>query len=65
MDSLLVVPKNRKEMRLVSDVLKKMGITSKSLTVEEKEDIALGMAMKEADRTKKVSANLILQKLKS
>jgi hypothetical protein len=65
MDSLLVVPKNRKEMQLVSDVLKKMGIASKSLTVEEKEDIALGMAMKEADRTKKVSVNLILQKLKA
>jgi hypothetical protein len=65
MDSLLVVPKNRKEMRLVSDVLNKMGDASRSLTVEEKEDIALGMAMKEADRTKKVSTNLILQKLKS
>lgn len=41
-----------------------MGIASKSLTLEEKEDIGLGMAMKEADRSKKISANVVLQKLK-
>ena len=64
MDSLLVVPKNKKEMRLVSDILRKMGVASKPLTIEEKEDIALSMAMKEVDRTKKVSVNMILQKLK-
>ncbi len=52
-------------MRLISEVLKKMGISSKSLTLEEKEDFGLGLAMKEADRTKRVSANLIIQKLKS
>ena len=65
MNSILIAPKTKKEMRLISDVLKKMGIASKSLTMEEKEDIAIGMAMKEADRTKKVSANLIFQKLKT
>ena len=65
MDSLLVVPKNKKEMRLVSDILRKMGVASKPLTIEEKEDIALSMAMKEVDRTKKVSVNMILQKLKT
>jgi hypothetical protein len=65
MDSILIAPKSKKEMRLISDVLKKMGIASKSLTIEEKEDIGLGMAMKEADRTKKVSTNLIFQKLKA
>jgi gas vesicle protein len=64
MDSLLIAPRNKKELRLISDVLKKMGIASKSLTLEEKEDIGLGMAMKEVDRSKKVSANLILQKLR-
>jgi hypothetical protein len=35
------------------------------LTLEEKEDIGLVMAMKEVDRSKKVSANLILQKLRA
>lgn len=65
MDSLLVAPKNKKEMRLVSDFLKKIGVASKSLTIEEKEDIALGMAMKEVDRAKKVSVNMVLQKLKA
>jgi hypothetical protein len=52
-------------LRLISDVLKKMGIATKSLTLEEKEDIGLVMAMKEVDRSKKVSANLILQKLRA
>lgn len=52
-------------MRLVSDFLKKIGVASKSLTIEEKEDIALGMAMKEVDRAKKVSVNMVLQKLKA
>jgi hypothetical protein len=65
MDSILIAPKSKKEMRLISEVLEKMGIASKSLTLEEKEDIALGLAMKEADRTKRVSANLIFRKLKS
>ena len=47
----------------VNALLKKLGISSKLLTVEEMEDFGLGILMKEADRSKKVSKNIILKKL--
>ncbi len=50
-----------KETRFVTEFLKKIG--GKVLTDEEKEDIGLGMLMKEADRTKKVSKATIMKTL--
>ncbi len=50
-------------MKFVSDLLAKLGIGSKKISVEEKEDLGLAMLMREADRTKKVSESTILKKL--
>lgn len=63
MESVIITPRNRKELEFVSDLLNKLGINSKKLTIEEKEDFALGLAMRDADRTKKVSETIIMRKL--
>lgn len=65
MDSLLITPKNVKEFQLMSDLLSKMKIKTKILTLEEKEDFALAELMKETDRTNKVSRDTIMKKLRN
>jgi len=64
-DSLLITPKNVKEFQLMSDLLSKMKIKTKILTLEEKEDFALAELMKETDRTNKVSRDTIMKKLRN
>ncbi len=64
MKSIVITPKNRSEFELLSKLFRKMGISSKTLTEEEKEDIGLSLMMREADRSKKVSKETILKKLK-
>jgi hypothetical protein len=63
MESVLIIPRNKKELQFVSDLMEKLGISTKKLFIEEKEDLALGMLMREADRSKKVSEKIILKKL--
>jgi len=63
MNTIIVQPKTKEEMQLVSDLLKKMRISSKVLTEEEQEDIGLVMLMKQADRSEKVPRNIIMEKL--
>ena len=63
MESVIITPRNKKEMEFVSDLLEKLGISSKKLSIEEKEDIGLGLAIREADRTKKVSEAIVMKKL--
>ena len=63
MNTIIVQPKTKEEMQLVSDVLKKMRISSKVLTEEEREDIGLVMLMKQADRSEKVPRKKIMEKL--
>jgi hypothetical protein len=52
-------------MRFIYELLKKLAIPSKVLSDEEKEDLGLSILMREADRTKKVSREIIMRKLKS
>ena len=63
MRSLLVSPKNQKELQLIQELLNKMNINNKVLSIEDKEDIGMGILMKDVDRTKKVSRNSIMKKL--
>lgn len=63
MESVIITPKNKKELKFVSDLLSKLGIDSKKISLEEKEDLGLAMLMREADRSKKVSESTILKKL--
>ena len=63
METLLVTVKDRNEMQLVSDMLKKMRITTKRLSEEEHEDLGLSKLMKQAKRTEKVSRDQVMKTL--
>lgn len=63
MDTILVSPKDNKEFQLISDLFSKMKIKTKVLSSDEKEDLYFGELMKEADRTQKVSREVIMKKL--
>jgi len=64
MTSLVITPKTNSELKLIEQLLKGLGIPSRSLTEEEKEDMGLSILMKQADRSKKVSRETIMKKLK-
>ena len=64
MSSLLISPKNSKELQLLREMLDKMKIRNKLLTLEEREDLGLGILMNKANRSKKVSRDAIMKKLK-
>ena len=65
MESLLITPKNIQEFQFMTDLLSKMNMKSSVITIEDKEDFALGELMKVADRSKKVSRDHIMNKLRS
>lgn len=65
MNAILIGPKDKKEERLLSELLAKLRIRSRKISVEELEDFGLGQMMKEADRRKKVSREVIMKKLSS
>ncbi|MDD4150836.1 MAG: hypothetical protein PHE33_12495 [Bacteroidales bacterium] len=55
--------KDKAELKLLSEMLKKMRIPIKVLSAEEREDLGLIKLMKEVDRTKKVSRSKVMEKL--
>ena len=63
MNSIVITPKSESEFKFITDLLKKIKMTARILSEEEKEDIGLLKAMKEADRSKKVSEDLVMKKL--
>jgi len=62
--ALLVSTENQEEMFFLEALLKKLGIKSKLLTDEEREDFGLGLLMKEVDTSKTVSYEKVMKKLK-
>ena len=65
MKSIVITPKDSKELKLIYELLKKMGISSTILSEEEKEDAGLLMLMKEADKSEIVSRKEIVDKLQN
>lgn len=63
MKALVVTPKNDSEFKFVSELLKKLGIGSSTLSQEELEDIGLSKLMHSADKTKTASRSEIMKKL--
>jgi hypothetical protein len=64
MTTLLITPKTTSELKLLEKLLQGLGIPSRPLTAEEKEDMGMTILMKQADRSKKVSREAIMKKLK-
>jgi hypothetical protein len=63
MDALIIKSENRSDLKLIKELVKKMGLESKSLSEEEIEDLGLTFLMKQADRTKTVSRESVMKKL--
>jgi hypothetical protein len=65
MKSIVITPKDSKELKLIAELLNKMGISSTILSEEEKEDAGLLMLMKEADKSEIVTRKEIMDKLRN
>ena len=65
MKSIVITPKNQSELKFISELLKKLGISTRVLTEEMKEDIGLAILMNETNTDKLVSEEEIMKKLNS
>ena len=63
MNTLIVQTKDKSELKLVTDILRKMRINSKVVKSEDLEDMGLARLMKQADRKQTVSREEIMEKL--
>jgi hypothetical protein len=64
MKALIVKPKTQSEVKFISDLLKKLGIASTQMDWEELEDNGMSILMKDVDRSKKISRESVMKKLK-
>ena len=64
MESIVISPKSRSKLKFVFELLSKLKISSKVLSEEDKEDIGLSVLMKQVDRKRKVSRDMVLRNLK-
>lgn len=65
MKSMVITPRSQTEFKFITDLLKKLGISSATMTEEELEDLGLSKMLKAVDKTKKVSKESIMNKLKA
>lgn len=65
MKAVVITPHNPAEFAFLSSLFKRLGISSKVMDIDEMEDLGLSEMMKDVDRTKKVSRETIMKKLKS
>ena len=63
MRALVIRPKNDSEYKFLSSLLKKLGINSSTLSLEDVEDMGLSKLMREADKSKKATRMEIMKKL--
>ena len=63
MKALVITPKNENEFKFVADLLKKLGVSSSTLSEEELEDIGMSKLMRDIDKSKKASRAEIMKKL--
>lgn len=64
METVVLQGNSKAELKLLTDLAKKIGITVKYLSEEEKEDLGLIQAVKEGRTGKYADTNSYLQKLK-
>jgi len=63
MKTLVIQSKSPSEIKFISNLLKKLGIDAKWMNAEEMEDYGMSILMKQADRKKKVSRDVVMKKL--
>ena len=65
MKAVVITPKSQTEFKFLNDLLKKHGIVSATMSEEDFEDLGLSKMLKSVDRTKKVSRETVMHKLRS
>lgn len=65
MKAVLITPKTDTEFKFISDLLKKLGVAASTMSKEDLEDLGLSKLLKSVDKTKKVSKDSVIKKLKS
>jgi hypothetical protein len=65
MKAVIIKPKSATELKFINDLLKKLGVNSSTVSKEDIEDIGLSKLMRGVDKSKKVSKDSIINKLKS
>lgn len=65
MESLVITPSSKDDLKLLKSMAKKMGFRVSILTDKDKEDFGLLKAMLEGRKTKLVSKEEILRNLRS
>ncbi|MES2285702.1 MAG: hypothetical protein V4547_08445 [Bacteroidota bacterium] len=65
MKAVVITPQNSSEYKFISDLLKKLGISSSTMTEEQMEDLGLSKMLKGINRTKKTSRETVMNKLKA
>jgi hypothetical protein len=65
MSTLIINSKNKEDLKIFKELAKRLGLSAKILTEEEREDEALLKLMKKANLTKTVSEKSIMKKLRS
>lgn len=63
MNSIIITPKNKEELDLIKEILRRMNIASAILTDEEKEELGLIEMMKNVDRNEKVTRETVMKSL--
>ena len=63
MDTLVITPNNTEDLRLLTDLLKRLKIKVRVLSPEQKEESGLALLLEEVDRSDKVDRSEIIAKL--
>jgi hypothetical protein len=64
MQTVVLNSDSKTELKLLTDLAKKLGIKVKYLTDEEKEEIGLAMAIKQGNVGEYVDAGIFIEKLR-
>jgi hypothetical protein len=63
--TILITPKDKDEEKLLHELIKRMGLSGRTLSEEELEDAGLAMAMAKVDRTKVADRARVMRKLRA
>lgn len=65
MDTLIVSPKTIEDIKILTDLLNRLGISVSVLRLseEEKEDLGLAILMQDANREEKVTRDEVMKKI--
>lgn len=64
MDTLIVTPKTAEDLKILTDLLNRLGISVLRLSEEEKEDLGLAILMQDANREEKATRDEVMKKLR-